>query len=151
MQLGHDPDDTISNESDAPKLTDLVLGRLSRREALRGIAASSAFGLFSAPVVSAVAEAATPSAAGAVSSLKFPEIKHIEATAADITVARGYKAQVLIRWGDAVMKDAPAFDPNKQSAASAGAPVRRRMRLPRLHAAAHRLAQFRPRRALFQP
>ncbi len=104
-----DQDDIGSNPSVAPKLTDLIL---SRRDALRGAAASAAFGLFSMPL----AQAAGPAAAG--SSLKFPEIKHADATAASITVAQGYSAQVVIRWGDKVMKDAPDWNPLRQTAAA---------------------------------
>ena len=110
--IEEDQDDIGSNPSAAPKLADLIV---SRRDALRGAAASAAFGLFSQPLTAAVAAAATPSVAGA-SSLKFREIKH--EMVSGIAIAPGYSAQVVIRWGDKVIKDAPDWDPRRQSAAA---------------------------------
>lgn len=57
-----------------------------------------------------------PGGDGCLPGLNFEEIAH----SYDDThhVARGYNADVLIRWGDPVTKDAPRFDPNQQSAQS---------------------------------
>src|SRR5262245_47362038 len=108
-----DQDDIGSNPRTGPDLTDMVL---SRRAALRGATASAAFGLFGSPLASAVAEAAGPAVAGAASSLKFREIKHELLTT--IAMPQGYSAQIVIRWGDKVMKDAPDWDPKNQTAAA---------------------------------
>lgn len=48
-----------------------------------------------------------------VSSLAFTALPH--AIEDDHAVAPGYRADVLIRWGDAMFDDAPAFDPWNQS------------------------------------
>ncbi|TGY89885.1 PhoX family phosphatase [Marinicauda algicola] len=49
-----------------------------------------------------------------VSSLAFTQLDH--AIEPDHAVAPGYRAEVLIRWGDAMFPDAPVFDPWNQSA-----------------------------------
>ncbi len=48
------------------------------------------------------------------SSLKFAEIPH--AMDANLHVAEGYEAQILLRWGDKVVAGAPDFTPGKLSA-----------------------------------
>jgi len=50
------------------------------------------------------------------STLNFKEVK--QGVDEKLHVAEGYDAQVLIRWGDKVLPDAPAFDPTKQTAAA---------------------------------
>ena len=68
--------------------------------------------------LAALALAASPaeSAPGPRSRFVFDEVK---AGVDDRHhVAKGYDAQVLIRWGDPVLPGAPAFDPYKQSAAA---------------------------------
>lgn len=82
----------------------LIAARLSRREALlAGIAAAT----LGSP---RDAEAAGPSTLGFKElQLGMDETHH---------VADGYEAQVLIRWGDKVMADAPAFDPAMLTAAA---------------------------------
>jgi secreted PhoX family phosphatase len=103
-----------------PSIADLVNVRLGRRDALKGLSASLA--LIAAPaglagaVAPGAARAETPAAAPAASSLSFPELAH--GYDADHHVAEGYDAQVVIRWGDKVLADAPAFDPERQTAAA---------------------------------
>jgi len=99
-------EDIGSNPSQAPSIGDLIARRFSRRGALLGLAAASA----GAALPLSQAEAAGPS------SLTFKEIGH----AYDGThhVPEGYEAQVLIRWGDAVMAAAPAFDPANPTGAA---------------------------------
>ena len=94
--------------SDAnPTLGDIVARRLGRRDLLKGLLASTA--------VAAIA----PRAHGAIAELPgfdFEEIAH----GVDEThhVAKGHRADILIRWGDPVVSGAPAFDPAAQSAAA---------------------------------
>ncbi len=110
-QMLEDAEDLGSNPSSAPTLGDVVSARLSRRVLGRGLLAVIAVeALVSVPGGEAQA------ADGAVRSFAFAEV----AAGADAThhVAGGYDADVLIRWGDAVMTDAPAFEPNKQAAAA---------------------------------
>jgi len=98
-----------SNPTAEPHLRDMIARRLSRRDALRsGAAVAAAASL--AHAVPAEAEAAGPS------SLTFPELRH--QLSQNHAVPEGYEAQVLIRWGDPVLADAPAFDPNHLTAAA---------------------------------
>ena len=100
-------DDTVSNESKATTLSQLMALRLSRRDALRGMAAAGVYGLVGC---------ATPATQGSGSSLTFSESGRFM----DEThhVAPGYKVNTLIRWGDPLHADAPAFNPQAQSAAA---------------------------------
>lgn len=99
-------DDTISNPSNAVSMQTLMQTRLTRRDALKGMAAVGAYGLFGC--------ATGPGNTG--SSLRFTEsARFLDATH---HVAPGYNVQVLLRWGDPLFKDAPAFDPIRQSAHS---------------------------------
>ncbi len=100
-------DDTVSNESKATTLSQLMALRLSRRDALRGMAAAGVYGLVGC---------ATPATQGSGSSLTFTESGRFM----DEThhVAPGYKVNTLIRWGDPLHADAPAFNPQAQSAAA---------------------------------
>ena len=89
----HDDDDSCSNPSCAPGLGEIIERRLSRRDALKGAAASAAFGLFGYGVAPSSARAQV----AARSSLGFAEIEH--AVIPGIQVAPGYAAQVVVRWG----------------------------------------------------
>ncbi len=110
-----DPQDDVgSNRSDNPDFNSIVARRLSRRAALRGLMALGAGTALSGPLGAALAgpaRAADPTG----SSLTFEEIAH----GADERhhVAKGYDADVLIRWGDPVAAGAPAVDPAQQTPA----------------------------------
>lgn len=111
MKPGAD-DGKARRRSDAPLLDELMAERLSRRTALRGFLAGAALGAaggLGLPVWRG-AEAAGGS------SLTFAELKRVY----DQTdhIADGYGKAVLIRWGDPVVKGAPAFAPDAQSAAA---------------------------------
>jgi hypothetical protein len=98
------------NDSDNPSMGDVIAARFSRRSLLKGMLAVTAIDA----TVGGLALSASPRALAAGASFGFAEI---EAGVDDKHhVAQGYKADVLIRWGDAVLPDAPAFDPVKQSA-----------------------------------
>jgi uncharacterized protein len=106
-----DRDDIGSNPTDNRPMMEVIEARLSRRGMLRGALAGLAAAAFGGTLTSRLALAA-----GSPSTLTFEELEH----GIDDThhVAKGYKAQILIRWGDKVLKDAPEFDVGKQSAAA---------------------------------
>jgi secreted PhoX family phosphatase len=107
-----DSENIPTNPSDAPTLGDVINARFGRREVLRGALAVSAMAAIAGPAAGLIAkeaEAASP-------SFDFEEIE--AALTETHAVAPGYKAEILIRWGDKVMADAPAFDPMNQSAAA---------------------------------
>jgi secreted PhoX family phosphatase len=104
-------EDVGRNGSNNPTLGDVVAARFGRRDFLRG-----ALG------VSAIAAAVSPLALAAASSVRADNgtrfnFKEVAAGVdANHYVADGYEADVLIRWGDPVLPDAPPFDPLRQSA-----------------------------------
>ena len=108
-----DADDRPNNPTTNELFRELAARRLSRRAVLAGAAAAAAIGSLSGGV-SGRALAAAEAAAG--STLRFAEV----AQGVDDRhhVAPGYRADVLIRWGDRVAGDAPAFDPAKLTAAA---------------------------------
>lgn len=92
---------------------DVIGQRLSRRGFLGGLGAVS--GLALAGCAARPEGAAAPQAeAGAEPAFRFTEL----ARGMDEThhVAEGYRADVLIRWGDPLFADSPAFDPSNQTA-----------------------------------
>lgn len=97
---------------DAPSLDQVIEARLSRRDLLKGAAAGAALGVFGNVLGGEILLAQQP--ASNPSSLTFWEIPHgIEASH---SLAPGYSARVLIRWGDKVLPGAPDFDVTKQTA-----------------------------------
>ena len=106
-------EDIPTNPSTAPKIGEIIEARFSRREALRGATATLALGLASGVAVGFRSRGAQ---AVGVGGLSFTELEH--GYDENFHVAPGYDAQVLIRWGDPVEADAPAFDPMNQSAAA---------------------------------
>ncbi|MCG8358707.1 MAG: PhoX family phosphatase [Kiloniellales bacterium] len=105
-------DDIPSNPTSNPTLGDIINQRLGRRGFLRGALATTAITAAYGPLLMG----ASREALAVGTEHKFEEISH----GVDEThhVAKGYEADVLIRWGDPVMSDAPAFDPRKQTAAA---------------------------------
>lgn len=115
-------DDGFSNRSEAfesfddiplsprlsPTIGEIICRRYSRREAMRGaLAVTAATALFGGAAMGA---ARTPD------RFAFDEL----VSGCDEThhIAEGYRADILLRWGDPVFADAPAFDPMNQSEAS---------------------------------
>lgn len=102
------------NPSANAQFDHIVAHRYGRRSVLQGLLAGSALvatgGLFTPAEAQAQSKAAMP----ARHSFAFAEVSH----GVDRThhVAAGYSVDVLIRWGDPVTADAPAFDPLRQSA-----------------------------------
>ncbi|UEM22999.1 PhoX family phosphatase [Skermanella mucosa] len=110
-------EDIGRNPSEGPTLGDIIAKRFGRRDMLRGSLAVAAITATFGPLALATAEKAKAAAGnGSKASFSFDEVSR----GVDRThhVAKGYKADILIRWGDPVLPGAPAFDPMKQTAAA---------------------------------
>ena len=104
-------EDIPSNRSEAPTIGDVINRRFGRRDVLKGALGVAAIGAIAG---SGLAAMGGKKALAASASFNFSEISH----GVDEThhVAPGYNAEVLIRWGDPVLADAPEFDPMNQTA-----------------------------------
>jgi secreted PhoX family phosphatase len=105
-----------TNNSTNPTMGEMIATRFNRRDLLRGALAVSAISAATSTLAIAAADQARAQGANTTPSFNFKEVaagsdeKHY--------VADGYDADILIRWGDPVLPDAPAFDPLKQTAAA---------------------------------
>ena len=105
-----DRDDLGSNPTDARPIGEIIAVRLSRRHLLQGLAAGAAASALGSTICPPALAADNPS------TLTFEEIEHgIDETH---HVAKGYSANVLIRWGDKIAGDAPEFDAKNLNAAA---------------------------------
>jgi secreted PhoX family phosphatase len=112
---------TCAEAADAGKVDEPLAGReldgleATRRDVVRGLAAAALAAGASQPALAA-ARPAHAKAAGRQPPFNFKEI----AAGVDERhhVAEGYDADILIRWGDPIHANAPAFDFRKQSAES---------------------------------
>ena len=103
-------DDIPLNPRTEETLGSVVLKRYGRRDVLKHALATSALGLvFGLPSN----RNGTAEAAAAESRYRFTEVE----AGVDRThhVADGHSSEILLRWGDPVFEDAPAFDPRDQS------------------------------------
>ncbi len=93
---------------DAPTFEQILTLHVPRRQVLQvlGVAALS---LRAPGLRSAATESVYPG-----SSLGFKELRR--GLDEQLHVPAGYRAQVVIRWGDPVLPNAPAFDPTRQTA-----------------------------------
>lgn len=105
-----DADGDGHNPSLNPTMGEIIGKRFSRRGFLQGSLAVSAIAATVGPVALMSADKAR--AAGG-SAFSFTEVE----AGVDAThhVAEGYDADVLLRWGDALFADSPAFDPMAQT------------------------------------
>ena len=108
-----DDEDVIVNDSAGATIGDLIAERLDRRDLITGALAS-------AVVAAALPEGFMSATAAEVKTAKSAfSFKEVQAGVDDDHhVADGYNADILIRWGDPVMAEAPAFEPNSQTGAS---------------------------------
>jgi uncharacterized protein len=99
-----------TNDSANPTMGDIIAARMSRRDIIRGALATTAV---AAVLPAAIGDPASAQAANTTPSFNFKEI----AAGSDERhyVADGYDADVLIRWGDPVLKGAPEFDVQAQT------------------------------------
>jgi secreted PhoX family phosphatase len=92
---------------------DVILKRYNRREILRGTLGVAAVASLFGPALLA---GRTARAETVPDRFDFAEIA--AGVDGNHHVAQGYRADVLLRWGDPLFADAPPFDPLKQSAAA---------------------------------
>jgi secreted PhoX family phosphatase len=98
------------NASTNPTMGEVIAARFHRRDLLKGALAVSAISATMGPL----ALAAARPAAAQDGSFQFEEIE--AGVDENHHVAPGYRADILIRWGDPVVAGAPAFDPMNQTA-----------------------------------
>ncbi|MFJ8360513.1 PhoX family protein [Streptomyces sp. NPDC093984] len=109
----------VPNTSSNAYVGDVVTGALSRRSALRAAAVvtvAATTGTAALAATASRAEAAAPARAGAARGLRFTPVAPNTADA--VTVPDGYRQNIVIRWGDPILRGAPAFDPEHQTAAA---------------------------------
>jgi len=97
-----------SNPAPGTTIGALIEARLSRRGALLGALAAAA-----APATAQVPHSTGNPPAAGPSTLTFPELRH-QLNEGD-AVAEGHRIQTVIRWGDPILPEAPAFDPRAQT------------------------------------
>lgn len=112
MSIHHDDD--ILNPSTERRFADIVDARYHRRDVLKAAGIAGAFAALGSLLAPARSFAQT--SLGSVTPLSFTEIA--KSTSITHHVAEGYDAQLLIRWGDRIVADAPEFDPLAQTPAS---------------------------------
>jgi len=101
------------NATDNPTMGEIISRRFSRRGILKGALAVSAISATVSPLALLAADKAR---AAGTSAFNFTELE--AGVDADHHVAEGYDANVLLRWGDPLFADSPAFDPTAQTADS---------------------------------
>lgn len=108
-------EDIPSNPTANPTMGDILNARLGRRAALRGMLATAAAAAvippFAAPARAQSVAAGLPGA-----RFVFDEIAH--GVDERHHVSPGYDADIVIRWGDPLFADSPAFDPERQTGAA---------------------------------
>ena len=106
-------DDIPRSPENAETIGEVIFRRYGRREVLRGTlgvaAAAALFGPAALAAGNAKAEAPR-------NRFDFAEIA--AGNDRDHHVAPGYRAQILLRWGDPLFPDSPPFNPSAQSAAA---------------------------------
>ncbi|NKM17565.1 DUF839 domain-containing protein [Rhizobium laguerreae] len=108
-----DADGDGHNTSANPTMGEIIGKRFSRRSFLQGSLAVSAIAATVSPIALMSADEAR-AADNKGSAFNFSEV---EAGVDDKHhIAEGYDADILLRWGDAVLPGAPQFDPAKQTA-----------------------------------
>ncbi|MET8780475.1 PhoX family protein [Streptomyces sp. NPDC004589] len=106
----------VPNTSDNEYVGDVIAGALSRRSALRAAAVVTVATATGAATAATVPQAAAAPAGrnggahtAAARGLRFAPVAPNTADA--VTVPDGYRQNVVIRWGEPILRGAPAFDP----------------------------------------
>lgn len=110
----------VPNTTETSYFRDVATAALSRRRVIAGAAAGLAAAAVS-PVLAGAPAAATGKGKGPrppkppKGKLPFTAIAPVAATVDDMTVPPGYRWDPIIRWGDPILKKAPAFDADHQT------------------------------------
>jgi hypothetical protein len=126
----HQPDqepveieDIGSNPDPRETLGEVMGRRLSRRAAMLGLGAAATAATLTDQLLAtaepALAQVAVPPRDGGPSTLTFPELRH-QLSQGD-AVAEGYETQLVVRWGDPILGDAPEFNIAAQTPAAQAA------------------------------
>ncbi len=110
LKCGNACSHPVPNESANDYFPDIADRALSRRSVLGAGAATGLVLTFAGPVAAAAAKP-KPGSTG----LAFEAISAVTAGTDTFNVPTGYRWAALIRWGDPILKGAPAFDPANQS------------------------------------
>ncbi|MEV8551749.1 PhoX family protein [Streptomyces glaucescens] len=109
----------VPNTTANPYVGDVIATALSRRSVMRAAAVVTATAALGAAGAAASPEASAatrrkPSAGKGARGLRFSPVAPNTNDA--VTVPEGYGQNVVIRWGEPILRGAPAFDPEKQTA-----------------------------------
>ncbi|MBH5336071.1 PhoX family protein [Streptomyces pactum] len=113
----------VPNTSDNAYVGDVIAGVLSRRSVLRAsavvtvAAAAGATTLAQAPEASAAGAATAAKRKGGAKAARGLRFTPVAPNTTDaVTIPDGYAQNIVIRWGDPILRGAPAFDPDHQTA-----------------------------------
>lgn len=93
-------DDGVSNPSTQPHFDELVAAARQRRALLKGVLSTAGAAILGVPLLTARSSANTPPAYSRIPALGFRPVPVSDADA--LVVPEGYRAEVLIAWGDPV-------------------------------------------------
>ncbi|MFC3573570.1 PhoX family protein [Streptomyces yaanensis] len=112
----HEVPNTSANEY----VGDVIAGALSRRSALRAAAVvtvATATGAAAVTAAAPQARAATATATARTDAARGLRFSPVAPNTTDaVVVPEGYDQNVVIRWGEPILRGAPAFDPERQTA-----------------------------------
>lgn len=107
-----DDEDNETNPGTGPTIGDVIAERLDRRDLMRGLLAST---VLAAALPAGFMAARPAEAREAKSAFRFKEVT--AGVDGDHHIAEGYRADILIRWGDPILADALPFEPLAQTGA----------------------------------
>jgi secreted PhoX family phosphatase len=104
----------VPNTTETSYFRDVAAKALSRRSVVAGGLTAAAVAAL--PALPAAAQpSAAPARAGVPSRLPFGPIAPVGVTVDTVTVPPGYEWDAIIRWGDPILRGAPAFDGARQT------------------------------------